>query len=56
MYAAVNWAKQEILGQGRDRFNLQKMERARDYSVLVEEEEEVEEENKKNKERRNGKG
>jgi len=47
----ANRAKQEILAQGRDKFNLRKVERARDYSVLVEEEEGEEEK----KEGRNGK-
>lgn len=46
----ANRAKQEILAQWRDKFNLRKMERVRDYSVLMEEEEEEE----KKKEGRNG--
>jgi hypothetical protein len=51
----MNTAKrtnQKIIGQGRDKFNWRKMERARDYSVLVEEEERKK---KNKKERRNGK-
>jgi len=38
----ANRAKEEMLAQGRDKFNLRKVERARDYSALVEEEEEEE--------------